>query len=239
MSINQQDDFGNTALMNAVSVCDLPLVKSLLQQGANPDIQNYDLIPPLEMAVYNLCPDVLLALLQGGANPNIYDFNYVSPLQYAIYLLNNNLSQEAVAIILVMVKHLLDFKADPNIIDNTLGMCPIHFAILRGMVSLVKILLAGGANPNLEDSDGSNPLIYAVYQNNEEILKLLIAAGGLNVEGIFAKTPLEFAIFFGFSNLANILQNIERSKNRVQPTCCKRIMMKPGKCMSFIFDSKQ
>src|SRR5205807_558418 len=89
---------------------------------------------------------------------------------------------------------LLDHGADPNALAG--GYTPLHAAILRSDVPLVKALLAHGANPNLrmtrgtplrrDTTDwnlpktlvGSTPFLLAAKFLEPEILAALAAAGG-------------------------------------------------------------
>lgn len=237
MSINQQDEFGNTQLMNAVIQCDVTLVQQLLDQGANPNIQDFQINYPIHAAISRNCSDVVLALLKGGANPNTLNYDFIPPTNLALYVLASLTSASQAENIILIIKYLADAKANFNAIDPN-GYCPIHLAVLLQVSAIVKILLQGGSDPNLEDKDGSNPLVYAVYQNNEEILKMLIEAGSLNVECIFTKTPLQYAIFYGLNNLVVLLQNLETSSVRRIPdmTNCNRVTKMKGKAMSYILN---
>lgn len=237
MSINQQDEFGNTSLFNASNQCDLILVRELLKDGANPNIQNYDSDAPIHMAILQICPDVVLELLKGGANPNVLNYDGYSPIQLAIYSILPSYSGAQRDTLVQIVKYLVNYKADTNLIDPQ-GFCPIHIAILRGIIELVKILLDGGGNPNIEDKEGNNPLVFSVYQNNKDIVALLIQYGSLNIEGNFAKTPLDYAIFFGFANIAQLLKNLRVCTVRVKPNMqnCNFPKKIAGRSLSYILN---
>jgi ankyrin repeat protein len=51
---------------------------------------------------------------------------------------------------------LINLKIDLNELD-TLGHTPLHWAVFRGDIELVKILLEAGAEPNVFSSDGVTP----------------------------------------------------------------------------------
>jgi ankyrin repeat protein len=72
---------------------------------------------------------------------------------------------------------LIDLKVDLNELD-TYGNTALHWAIFRGDVSLVKILLESGANPNILSSDGVTPKWRARDFGFIEIEKLLESFGG-------------------------------------------------------------
>ena len=49
--------------------------------------------------------------------------------------------------------HLL-FLIIPNLAMYSPGWAPLHWAAGRGRTEMVKLLLEGGANPNIQDEDG-------------------------------------------------------------------------------------
>jgi ankyrin repeat protein len=121
-------------------------------------------------------------LLAAGADPNDHLADGTSALAFAAFN-----GRTAVATLL------LDKGADPN--DMGAGHAPLHAAILKSDVALVKALLAHGANPELRitkgtpkrrDSEdfnlqspliGSTAFLLAAKFAEPEILRTLIATG--------------------------------------------------------------
>jgi ankyrin repeat protein len=79
---------------------------------------------------------------------------------------------------LAVVEVLLAHNPDVNARNSTANgeNTPLHMAALRGYANLIKVLLAAGANPNLEDSVGRAPLSYAAEHGHLEVVKMLLAA---------------------------------------------------------------
>jgi ankyrin repeat protein len=81
-----------------------------------------------------------------------------------------------------LVRGVLQAGFDPNpaqINEHGLrpGNLPLTVAISAGDAEMVRILLAGGANPNLVQMYGSTAMSYAVGERHTEIIPQLLAAG--------------------------------------------------------------
>ena len=72
---------------------------------------------------------------------------------------------------------LIDLKVGLNELDTD-GHTALHWAVFRGDVNFVKILLEAGANPNILSSDGVTPKWRARDFGLIEIDKLLESFGG-------------------------------------------------------------
>ncbi|KAK8896054.1 hypothetical protein M9Y10_013942 [Tritrichomonas musculus] len=102
------------------------------------------------------------------------------------------------------VKFLLEYKADPDILDVD-GYTPIHAAVERGFIDIVKLLLDFGAKPCLYKEARNSvrnvriiqywtPLHIACQNNYPDILKLLLDSGApANAQNNTKVTPLHIA----------------------------------------------
>ena len=206
MNINQQNEFGDTALHLAVLNQDIPTINSLISQGANLTIQNFDEDTPLFIAIKVESPEIVLILLKAGSNPRIQGRDSENGILLAITLYVNvpGVKEQMRTII----GYLVQYKDDLDRL-NKFGYSALHFGILVNDIKIVASLLKGGANPNIGDLVGNSPLTFSVYVNNIEIAKMLIQAGAKNLQGYFRKTPLDYAIFYGKCDFINLLQNIQ------------------------------
>jgi uncharacterized protein len=148
-------------------------------------------------------------LVAAGANPNDRRSDGMSALVMAAYS-----GRTDAAVVLV------ERGADPN--DMATGYAPLHAAILKSDLELVKALLAHGANPNLRmtkgtpkrrDSEdfnlpatliGSTPYLLAAKFAESEILRALEAGGadaGLAMPN--GATALMLAAGMGSAAIAN------------------------------------
>jgi ankyrin repeat protein len=157
-------------------------------------------ITPLMQAVFYDRRDAAEALLKKGANLNATNRNGYSALHFSVIREGST-----------MLEFLLKAGADPNL-QNEQGYTALHMAAgapqanygsdgrLSGLnpgrsnPAKVKLLLTHKANPSLRDNDGVTPLLYAVDQNDAQMVAQLLVAGSdpnnLDCEG---NSPLDYA----------------------------------------------
>ncbi|MDR0333005.1 MAG: ankyrin repeat domain-containing protein [Dysgonamonadaceae bacterium] len=68
---------------------------------------------------------------------------------------------------------LIENKTDVNRIVSHNGRTPIFYALEKGNIQSVKLLLENGANVNIRDNDGITPLSIAILQDDQYITLLL------------------------------------------------------------------
>ena len=70
---------------------------------------------------------------------------------------------------------MLDSKANPNDPDYD-ARYPLHTACAEGHVAIVKMLLAGGAEPKVRDRWGGEPLLDAINENQSQVVRSRLLA---------------------------------------------------------------
>ncbi len=172
---------GWTPLMYAARQGSGDAAAALIDAGANLDAQDPDGTTALAFAVINGHAGVAGLLAARGANPDIGDRTGMTPLYAAVDL--HTMAKgfgrpdpppHAVAGAVEMVKMLLAHGADPNprLTGRTLkrvytpgdgrlgkGATPYMRAARAGDAQLMRILLAGGADPALTQENGNSPLL--------------------------------------------------------------------------------
>lgn len=89
--------------------------------------------------------------------------------------------------------------------DN--GMTRLHWAVSRGHMAMVKLLLAEGAQVDATDSNGMTPLILAASNGQADILKLLIARhADVTVKDSAGHSAVFYADQNGFQDIAETLR---------------------------------
>ena len=86
------------------------------------------------------------------------------------------------------------------------GETPLQYAIYTGNASMIKALLAAGADPSLADDKGRNPLYTVSTTGDVEIAKLLIEAGAElpDVDSVYQ--PIEAILEYDFAALLELMK---------------------------------
>src|SRR5208283_5589224 len=160
----------------------------------------------------------LKLLLANGADPNtnstvnwnlyargnqLYQGGHFTPLFLAVNQRHADAAQE-----------LLRSKANPNFIDLSDPRAkPLLYEALPDAPTF-KVLLEGGADPNVRTSDGTPLLLHAVVDKNQPAVELLLAHhADVNAEGpqvasnpqSFVWAPLDAAAWRGYKVIAELL----------------------------------
>ena len=87
------------------------------------------------------------------------------------------------------------FPVNTNYIGNAyLGEYPLSFAAVTNQPDCVRLLIAGGADPNKQDFNGNTVLHMLVINNNLSMFKLLLEfKASLDIENRQKLTPLTLA----------------------------------------------
>jgi ankyrin repeat protein len=228
---------GLTALLFAVRQGGLDTVRVLVAAGADINKAAVDGSSPLLVAVQNGHYEIARLLLDRGANPNQANLKNWTPLYLAVS--NRDALTTAVPApsndgALDFIKVLLDRGADPNqrikvraevhqantsLWLKEAGATPLLRAALCGDVTVVRLLLAHGADPLIPTFDKTSPLMAVsgvgwaegfTFQYSEdetlELVKLLLDKGAAvneaNEDGI---TPLHGAAYKGANKVVQLL----------------------------------
>jgi ankyrin repeat protein len=174
---------GMTALIFAAREGHMDVVRKLIEAGADVNKVNAaDDLSVLSSAILNGHFDIALYLLDHGANPKLASKTGVAPLYATIdaqwpertWYPPPSITEEKTTH-LQLLKALLDHGADPN---ARLGKKPwfrtfhgdwispegataFWLAAKANDVPAMKILIAGGANPNIPSNAGATPLLAA------------------------------------------------------------------------------
>lgn len=81
-------------------------------------------------------------------------------------------------------------------------------AVFKNNKELTQKLLTNGANPNLADTKGTTPLIYAVQLQDKDLVETLLKnKANKNLADKQGKTAFEYAVFTKNIEIINLLKN--------------------------------
>jgi uncharacterized protein len=152
-------------LIEAIEAGDGPVVRSLLEAGASPEVSGgANSIPALHIAVGRGRVDLVNLLIAAGANPNRRDVTGLTPMMLA-----------ACRGDLDAVELLLKSGADVNARDFN-GTTSLMLA--QGHDLVVEALLRAGADVNAKsEGQGLTALMYACDSGNIKCVRLCLDAG--------------------------------------------------------------
>lgn len=190
-------DGGMTPLLYAARDGNLEVARVLLAAGANIEQAEANAITPLLMALLNGQPQLADFLLEHGADVNVADFYGRTPLfaavEYRNLDMNNSDNPNPVnngvdrAAMLTMIERLLASGADPDArtreyppsrrwihvrnditwVDMT-GQTPFVRAAFSGDVTVMRMLMEHGADPQIRTYGGTSALMAAAGLNWRE-----------------------------------------------------------------------
>jgi ankyrin len=177
-----------TPLLRAARDGNLDMARLLVEAGADVNRAAANGTSPMVAAITNNHIELATFLMEKGADVNAADAFYKrTPLYAAVEMRNADYTRDTPAPVpdtrdpLDLIKDLLKRGANPNAQANTTpfrgfyqvsanwanfdGQTPFLRAALSGDITLMKLLLAHGADPNLTTSDGATPLMAAAGVN--------------------------------------------------------------------------
>ena len=206
MTIDEQNDGGETALMQAIWNGHEGAVRLLLARGARQELQDEDGIAVLHCAamkghaeiVEQLCaaPGAIAALSLRTKKGNL-------PLLLALFVGGGG--ERVVAALLAA-----DTTGATVNAENDTGDTALMWASNRGHEVAVRLLLARGARQELQGKDGCAALHHAASRGHAGIIGQLCAAPGaaaaLAQRDKYGDTPLALAVRKGHAACASVLR---------------------------------
>ncbi|QPG75153.1 hypothetical protein FOA43_002498 [Brettanomyces nanus] len=176
--IDSMDNESISPLLFAIINNHVSCVSTLLQHGANGLPQQDDLKPkylPLNVACKIGTYEVVQLVLGRYGAPEKAKQDH---------LLTNSAQCNAEGLLPLhivassgheqLVPLLLQYGADINQLDRLNKWSPIFYAVMEGYDSLTHELIGYGANFKIQDEDGFDPLYYAIWEGNVEVLNVLM-----------------------------------------------------------------
>jgi ankyrin repeat protein len=190
------DSGGLTPLLYAVRENCVDCVKVLIRHGVDVDLPDPDRVSPLLLSILNGNWDISRLLIDAGADVDRWDIYGQSPL-YAIASRREMTARTSIDPLnetsgTEIFRMLLEKGANPNMqlftrpsdqrgAGVSRGFTPLHAAATTGDLEAVRLLIAHGADVNLNDADNESALMLVMLSRDERtalaIMDELHAAG--------------------------------------------------------------
>jgi excisionase family DNA binding protein len=228
--VNKRQDNRDMALHEAAHVgADNPMLKAILDLGADVNAVGYGSMTPLCWAAYGGHEDTAKHLIENGADLTYRAKDGTSPASEAIqerhytlgrYLIDKggkcSFHQAVQCDHVAKARELLGAGADVNEQDDSWVQSPMGVAIWNDSVEMVQLLLEFKANPNEQDQigqgsegpyGGDTPLHDAVHKGSVKMVKLLLAHGGdPDIQDAQGLSPIELAKRRDQTHLVNLME---------------------------------
>lgn len=204
--IDIKDNLGYTALHYCILLNNLELLKLLLKYNADSLIKDNNENNILELALQNKKDDILIYLID-NVSLHFLSNNSETLLQYALSLQN-----------IKIINILVNKEIDLNNQEKEYGLSALHQSIIINNIPITDKLIKNGANINLQDFYGNTPLMYAINENNKELIMLFSEYDHLNynLTNIHGETALHMILKNIDENINNIDKFIEYTDLNIQ-----------------------
>ena len=159
--LDEQNTYGETALIRAVNAGNIDIVKKLIEHGA--DVNTKD---ETETTAFNYVKDIEDEKIQEDIIKLLNNAEQIR--QKYLQKLNNQLFEAVQDENLEEVKNLIEQGADVNA-QNSTKSTPLMIAAFLNNKKIVKFLIDKGANTSMQNEDRYTALFYAKYNKNKNI----------------------------------------------------------------------
>lgn len=176
----------------AINIGNKKRIVNMLKKGQDANAKNVEGIPAIQLAIFRNDLSLVKLLVKYGADINMLseDNDAYTPLETACYYGKIDI-----------VNYLLSIKCSLD--DDSL-----RIAALMGYSTIVKILIANGADVNRLDAWLSTPIHWAVQESEIDIVKILIENGAdINILDGTGQTPLYIAAGENYCDILELLLN--------------------------------
>ncbi|KAF3288586.1 hypothetical protein TWF970_005649 [Orbilia oligospora] len=189
------DLHGRTLLHQAVQITSTEIIQLLIDHGASVDIQDDNHRTPLFLAAGEGKKEVVELMLRNGASIDSRDINGNTVLFFAIFRGNQE-----------MIQFLLDHGSQINL-KNKNDFTPLFFAMCHASNEVVELLLRNGADVHLPTLEGWTPFEYAASCGKTALLKLILAAGDVELDrkDSYGSTLLSIVVRKGYEEVVRML----------------------------------
>ncbi|MCI4407481.1 MAG: ankyrin repeat domain-containing protein [Thermofilum sp.] len=182
--VNIKDRRGKTPLHYSAKIGDTIIAKLFLEKGADINARDERNCTPLHYAA-NV--EVARLLIEKGADINAKSELYDDALSLHKIFHELIIDKEGRVV-------LGEWSCEDYLYVEYLPLTPLHFAIIKGDVATVKLLIEKGSGVSSKTSGGITPLHLAAVSGNADVAKLLLESGAdANARDDMGRIPLHYA----------------------------------------------
>ena len=211
---NFKDSLGRSPLSYAARCGNLEIVQYLVSQNVEKDINdNLPTTPAHEACASSNIQVIKYLIEKQGYDTKLKTQTQQTLLHYAFKVLDNSNFPLMTRIIRYLIE---DKHMDPNSTDN-MGVAPIHIVCENGSVDGLHLLLSYNVKLDIKDKNGNTTLHkatefvcrhYPRCNSDIQFIKLLLLNhANKNIRNNDSKTPLEFALWEGCSDVAKYIRD--------------------------------
>ncbi|QKX59877.1 uncharacterized protein TRUGW13939_07019 [Talaromyces rugulosus] len=188
-------DLNASPLCIAAHIRSYPIVKLLIENGADVNVADNGGLFPLHHAAHNGHMEMVSLLLKHGAKVDPHENNRKSPLWLAAQFEKTEI-----------VRVLLENGANPETTDIKFARRPLHQAALGGHLEIASMLLKEKVEVDAVDGGGCTPLLLAAHKGHLELVKMLLEAeANVNLAENYGTNALWIAAQLGFTKIVKVL----------------------------------
>lgn len=181
-------------LLRTIEKNELDSVEFLISKGAEAGKKVFG-TSPIFVAAKNASGDIIRFLIDHGADANEQSKNGTTPLMFAAAGNYDGLIA------------LIEKGADVNTLGMK-GVTALHMAVLKHQIDITQYLLDHGADPNVDNPDGTPIMWLATEVGNRIGLNALIGAGAIcSMDETIALPIMEYAFRYDIPEIVEITLN--------------------------------
>jgi len=197
------NDYGSRPLLEAAVIGNVDVIRALLAAGADVDVKGADGETPLMVVARSSNVDAARLLIEHGADVNARETwrNQTAVIWAA--------AQKQPEMLALLLEHGADpdarsavnewdrqVSAEPREMFRPYGgMTALMYAAREGCAECARVLVEGGADPDLADPRNVTPLIIAINNLHFDVAAVLLEAGAsVDKFDIWGRTPLYAAV---------------------------------------------
>jgi ankyrin repeat protein len=181
------------------AVVNRKIAEQLVQMGANVDCRDRSGFTPLHVAAADGHPEIAELLLAHGADVDAKDNNGRTPLHEASSGGHFEVAEQLFA---------KGASVDPR--DEAMGWTPLHLAVQHEYIHIMVLLMKKGADINAWDASGYTSLHLAAMGESKEIADALIKSGATRtLKNVHGQTARDIALQRGVPAVVELFKSLK------------------------------